>query len=221
MFSHGLFDWISINFFNDCFEICGKSSSTDEEPINIFLINELFTVFGIDRTSIENSSLFCNIFTNVGCDPLSNVVMSFLSYICSSNFTSADCPYRFVSNDNIAPLVCLQLVSNCLKLSSTYRISFACFSLFKAFTDANHDHHIILNSYICLFGDILISWSTFSSSLGVASHSPVYIHVFHHVSGDISSKSSFRKFRYGLSHHFEFIFESLVNFIKMDTGWCD
>jgi len=47
-FSNGFFDSVSIDCFNDTFEIGSKGSTTDKESINVFTSDELFTVFGIN-----------------------------------------------------------------------------------------------------------------------------------------------------------------------------
>lgn len=118
-----------VSGLNNILELRLERSASYQETIDIRVGNKVGTVSTIDGATIEDSSLSGNFSGYILGEPLSNLKMSLLSLLRSSDLTSTNGPDGFVSNDNIGPVLLLKLFVNGGELSGIDLTSLSRFSL--------------------------------------------------------------------------------------------
>ena len=80
--------------------------------------------------------------------------MSFLCLVWCGSLSRADSPHRFISNDNLTPVV--DIFSNGTELSCIDVIRFACFSFIEFLTNASNYLEIIVKGVLNLLANNVI-----------------------------------------------------------------
>ena len=81
-----------------------KRCTTDEETIDIGLLNEGLAVTSISRTTILDSNSSSNFRRDGTRNPRADISVSLLSHFGSSSLSSSNSPDRFISDNNAAPV---------------------------------------------------------------------------------------------------------------------
>ena len=130
-----------------------QASSTHQEPVNIFLLCQVPTIFLVYWSTVYHAGLVRSFLGYGGGEPFSDWCVHLLSLLCGCNFPRTNCPstiedyywkpkeweggYKpdwFISNDNLWPIFCpipnsLQLGGdnfNCFITLSLLRMSNSC-----------------------------------------------------------------------------------------------
>lgn len=173
---------------DDIEEVGLEGSATDEETIDIGLLEKISGVFTVDRTTILNTGLSADFLRHILAQPATDKSMSILSNFRSSSLTSSNCPNRLIGNDDAAPVLYRAL--ECFKLSLQDIIGLLSLSLSKGLTDANNRVETNFLSLRDLGSDQFIGLTVVSSSLRVTDNDPVDIEIFQLVSADFTGEST-------------------------------
>jgi len=170
---------------DDIFEGVLKGSASDEETVDVWLVNQLCGVLVVNTSSVENSCLFGGLSGDVGLEPGSDSNMCLLCLVWGGNLTSADSPDGFVSDDDVGPVV--DEFTDGGELSCVDVISLTSLSLVEFLTDAGHDLELVVDGVLHLLSDDLVSLAEDVATFTVAEDGPSETHVSDHLWGSFSS----------------------------------
>ena len=163
-----------------------KRGTTNKEAINIRLGDELTAVASVCRTTVLNSSCCSNFSADVISEPRTNISVSILSNLGSSNLTSANSPHRLISDNNISPG--LDRVFAGIKLLLEDIICLTSLTLLNRLTNAKNSLESSGLSLGYLLGNDIISLTEELSALRVTNKSPLKTEVNDLFSADLTSE---------------------------------
>ena len=85
---------------NDVSKLWLEGSTTDEETINIFLMNEFNAVSISDGTTIDDSSCIGDLLGDIGIQIISDEFVNFLSLSGGGNLAGTDSPNWLICKNN-------------------------------------------------------------------------------------------------------------------------
>lgn len=94
-----------------------EGGTTDEETIDVLLVDQFTSILFSDGTTVEDSGLVSNILGDLGIQVTSNEVVDFLGLGGGGDLTGTDGPDGFVGNNDSFPLSFIQLNSDGFQLS--------------------------------------------------------------------------------------------------------
>lgn len=145
--------------------------------------------------------------------------MSLLGDLWSGSLTSADSPDWLVSDNDVAPV--LAVLSNGIKLSLVDGSSLSRFSFLEELTNAGKDGEAMVDGELGLQGDILVSLTIESSSLGVTGEGPVNTSILDHLDGVLSSVGTVSSKREVLHTNVHIVSDDSLNVWDMKSGWAN
>lgn len=86
-----------------------EARTTNEEPVDVWLLAELAAVLFVDTTAVEDSSLLGNAVTDFLLQPSANGGMYLLGLLSGSDLSSSNGPDRLIGNDYLRPVRDLSL----------------------------------------------------------------------------------------------------------------
>ena len=92
------------NGLDDSLKFILEGSTTDEESIYVWLLDELTTVSTIDRATVQDSSFTSDFFGNILSKPCSDLKVSLLSLLWSCDLAGTNGPNWLISNDDVTPM---------------------------------------------------------------------------------------------------------------------
>ena len=169
---------------NDISEGVLERSTTNEETINIGLLDKFASVLVGDTTSIHDAGLNCCLVGDISLEPATDGVVGLLGLVWGSDNTSANSPNWLVSDDNLAPV--LDLFADSSELSSVDGIGVAGLTLVKLLTNAGHDAEVVVEGHLDLAGDNLVTLTEDVTTFTVSEDDPVESGILEHSSGGLS-----------------------------------
>ena len=101
MFLTGIDDGKEVIGFERC--------ASNETSVNIGLRKEFIGIFGIAASSVKDRGVVCRFFSIAGRNGCADELMHFFSLGRGCRFAGADCPYRFIGNDDVGELFCTEV----------------------------------------------------------------------------------------------------------------
>merc|ERR1712137_940793 len=120
---------------NDFLKLRLKCSSTDKKTVDVVKGNELLAIVTLDRATVDNADIICDIGRHVASDPSTQISVGFLSLSRSRYDTRANCPYGLIGNDNVRPVFLRYNISESLHLMNEHVQGLIRLSVFKRLTN--------------------------------------------------------------------------------------
>jgi hypothetical protein len=114
--------------------------------------------------------------------------VSLLGLFGRSDHSCSNCPDRFISNNNLAPV--FDLLADGTKLSSVDSVSFSGFTLLKFFADASHYLEAVFKRNLHLGCDISVGLAKDMAPLTVPQNDPSQTEVLNHCGGSLTSEGT-------------------------------
>ena len=186
--SHTYSHFVVVAGANNLLEGILEGSSTNEESINIWLLDQLVGVLVGHRSSVQDAGLVSGLLRDVGLEPSTDDVVSLLSLLWRGSDSSADGPDWLVSNDDLAPV--LDLLADGSELSGVDLVGPARLTLVELLTDASNDLEVIVEGHLDLLGDSLVGLAEDVTALTVSEDDPVEASVLEHGGTGLTSEGT-------------------------------
>mmetsp|Transcript_54924 Transcript_54924/g.111624 ORF Transcript_54924/g.111624 Transcript_54924/m.111624 type:complete len:207 (+) Transcript_54924:636-1256(+) len=117
--------------------------------------------------------------------------MGLLGLIRSGNLSCANCPDRFVGNDNLAPVLWLQLLDHRIQHPLVHLVGLAGLPLFQQLPNGQNNLESSCKSLGHLLGNILVGLTVLRATLRVAQQSPLDSSVLELCGTDLTGEGTF------------------------------
>jgi len=173
---------------DDLLEGILEGGTSDEETINVWLLDELISVLVSHGTTVEDTGLVGGLLGDVGLKPGSDALVGLLGLVWGGSNSGTDGPDWLVGDDDLAPVV--NLLTDGSELSSVDLVGLSALSLIELLSDASHDLEVVVEGNLDLGGDGVVALTEDVTSLTVSKDNPVKAEVLEHGSTGLSSVSS-------------------------------
>jgi len=169
---------------DDLLESGLQGSTTDEEAIDVGLLNQGSGVGVSHGATVQNSSLLSGLLGDVLGEPGSHGRVRLLGLLGGSGLASADGPDGLVSDNDLGPV--LDVLADGSELSGVDLVGLVGLSLVELLADAGHHVEAVLEGELGLQGNDVVGLAEDVAALGVAEDDPVDGGVDGHLGGELT-----------------------------------
>jgi hypothetical protein len=167
-----------------------QSSTTDQETIDVLLLEKINGVLFSDGTTVDNSDGIRDVLGDFLGQMSSDESVDFFSLFGGSGLSGTDGPDGFIGNDDSGVIFSRELALQSVELSGDDVQSFIAFSLLKRFTDTEDNVKTVVQSISSLGGNNLIRFVEVLSSFRVTQNSPLQAEVLNVLRSNFTSVST-------------------------------